>query len=409
MFWQKDYFFTRLISVQFVFCSMIFSMDVGMHKDVQAVFAERNIMSQAILSCVDLRSLTRFALTCSQHYIYSFLNIASVLPLDSLCFDEGIKKVDFDRCKNLLQYCASENKVAVFGRVWNLREKELQEDLRKCSHLQTTVIRPEIAMKIYQTEYKRLASNYKKEEERAQKEKTENLKKQLKKQVKEQEMTYKAHKRGLRKALFHGTAKDIKRYLKVLGQVDAFDVIPRGSFFDDYFDDDQEYSPRGYDLSYTKAVFYVVCYHGDVNIASKLLSKCIAEKPNKAVHYLLNGGYLALFANMADLGKININSVDKQGKNCLHHAAQCNEKDTSEYLLECGASINCCDKKGRTPFHDACKYGALQVVEILLSYKDIDPHQKDLKEKEPQDLLDKKNQIVKLLIKQHDQEKKKKD
>lgn len=391
MAFNENFFSGKVIIYGIFFCSMIQGMDVGMPQTAKAVFAEKNIMQKNLLSQCSLQSLVRLATTCKNFQSFLFENICFHLPEDSTCLEE-LKKQDLDYCKIILSHYVQLKNKDVFKFMWNLRSIDLEKDLKKLSHLQTISITPDMAFEIYKTNYDQLEKNYKKD---------------AKKALKESKKLRAHYGYQLRMKLFYGTVGEIKHYLNLLGEVDAFGIIPPGSYGVEFFLAEKNAPlPRGERLKYIPSVFGTVCYHNDLNIALMLLGRYIAEKPNKAAHYLLDGGHYRLFAQMAEQKKIDVNFTDKKGRSGLHYAAQRNDVNTTTLLLQCGALVNCCDKKGRTPLHYGCKYGSLNMIEYLLDFDGINPHQKDLNDKEPADLLDKKNQVVKLLIKQHDPEKK---
>lgn len=360
-------------------------MDVEMHKPVEAVFKQEGIMCKSLLPYCDFRSLSRFTVTCKSLQKFSFENICFHMPEGSICL-EDFKKLELDCCKSILKRSAMLNNSNSFNCMWNLRCTDLENDLKQLSGLSTLEITPEMAMRAYQENYKELEKKHKADEKKA-------LEKNKKKRA--------AYCYGLRQKLFYGTAAEITPYFNILGEVDAFDIIPRGSYFVEILFE-KDYYPRGERWGYTESVFATVCCYNNVDIVLHLLGKYIDEKPKKAAHYLLEGHYCNLFAQIAEKGRIDINLTDKQGRSALHVVAERDEVGDAIALLQCGALVNALDKKGRTPLHIACKHGALQVIQTLLCCDGIDPHKKDSKKREPKDLLSKKNAMVKLLIEQHD-------
>jgi hypothetical protein len=375
----KKVFFARMIFAAIFFCAVLNCMDLGIHKTVEAVFEQKDIMCKAALPQCDLQSLVCFAATCKSLHKYSFENICSYLPDGSVCF-EDFKKLELDCCKLILQRNAGLNNFASFNCLWNVRKTELEDDLKQLSGLSTLEFTPEMAMQTYQENYKKLEKKHEKE--------TAKIRAQ--------------DNKVLRSHLFYGTAGTIKQCRGIFGEVDAFEVIPRGTLFKKSLHDNAESIQYGGARPYKEGVFFLSCRHHDIDIALPLLGKYIANNPNDAAHYLLEGHYYRLFAQIAERKRIDVNLTDRNRWSALHHTARYDAVGDTILLLQCGALVNAVDKKGRTPLHIACKHGALQVIQTLLCSDGIDPHKKDLKKREPQDLLSKKNAMVRLLIEQHD-------
>lgn len=67
-----------------------------------------------------------------------------------------------------------------------------------------------------------------------------------------------------------------------------------------------------------------------------------------------------------------INVVDKEGKSCLHYAAEVADFNCVELLVSVGAEINARDNKGRPALFYALKKGRVDIVKFLLEYSSND-------------------------------------
>jgi hypothetical protein len=373
---SRGFFSFNIVLNVLFFCALLKGMDKEVVQGVYTIFAHRTIknIQQRILSQLDLRALSRFSSTCTNFQMYSFVKIYPELPLRSVCFRE---LQDGIRHTKILHRIAKSENIALFGAMWNFHKDVHENELKQLYGLAVSSISLDMAMQAYRNDYEKLL-------------KRERIREKLKKEQEKIDIDYDK----LRYALFHGKTGRVRKLLRDVDAVDAFQVIPEY-----YYPMDSVFMQLP--MRYIPRVFFVVCHHQyDVNIVIKLLGKYMIANPDISGHYILKNNY-HLISQLAAKQFINIDISDKHKKRALHYAAIKNDRSMVQQLFQGGASVNACDDKNKTPLHYACKGGFLGIVELLLACPNVDISIKDYKGKKPEDLLRKKNKIGVELLKQH--------
>jgi hypothetical protein len=375
----QGYFFPKGIALSAVlFCLSANGMEaeVKVWQGVDKVFSDSTIKKMVrdlILSRLDLSSIGRFASVCKSFKNHSFADVYPHLPKDSVCLTEF---QDYRRCTKMLRYISSTGNSDLFRFVWKFDEEKREQELKDLYGLSSS-ISSDMAMQVYHNDYERLKKTCMKNE---------------KEKLKSEKRKNKEYHRQLRGALWKGYAVS-----PLLNGIDAFDLMSKNYIAEHRGVPEIMIS----EAVYTNVVFSVVCGQNDADIVWKLLGVYIMKNPVSGHHYLLKNGYRFIH-QLAEKGLIDCNVADKYGKRALHYAVKWEDVNAIEQLRQCGALINVGNNLNRTPLHNACKLGFVNVIEALLKWDDINVHIQDNKGKEPQDLLSKKNFIVRELFKQHD-------
>lgn len=75
---------------------------------------------------------------------------------------------------------------------------------------------------------------------------------------------------------------------------------------------------------------------------------------------------------LAKDGNVNIHELEQaSGRSALHKAAYWGHDSTVEFLLSLGLDANLQDHDGDTPLHDACRFGQLNCVKLLMGVTDL--------------------------------------
>ncbi len=76
--------------------------------------------------------------------------------------------------------------------------------------------------------------------------------------------------------------------------------------------------------------------------------------------------------------KADLNASNSTGQSALHYACSKDRLEIARYLIESGAHINSRDKLSQTPLHRSASKGNQKIVELLLSYRDIQLNPQDV-------------------------------
>jgi ankyrin repeat protein len=64
----------------------------------------------------------------------------------------------------------------------------------------------------------------------------------------------------------------------------------------------------------------------------------------------------------------SVHSCNKKGDTPLHRAVWMNEPTCAHYLLQCGALVSAKNKQGNTPLHTACTEGSRDCIPLLIRF-----------------------------------------
>ena len=121
--------------------------------------------------------------------------------------------------------------------------------------------------------------------------------------------------------------------------------------------------------------------HGDAKEVRLLLSIGVKQRPDRDGYSPLhNATTLAVIKQLIVAGG-DINARDARGETPLNRLRGLNVEEI-KLLLDEGANPNCADNLGRSPLHEAARYGRIRVVQLLLD-AGANPHQADLSGETP--------------------------
>ncbi|KAL6068783.1 Protein diaphanous 1 [Balamuthia mandrillaris] len=123
------------------------------------------------------------------------------------------------------------------------------------------------------------------------------------------------------------------------------------------------------------------CYNGHVGTVKALLKAGADVDHTDAdgstcLHYSAFGGNVSV-SEVLLAANCKIDAKDSDGATPLHHAAFVGSLEVCRMLIEKGAKPQACDFGGATPLHSAAYNAKKDVVEYLLSLKDVEIDSKD--------------------------------
>lgn len=100
-----------------------------------------------------------------------------------------------------------------------------------------------------------------------------------------------------------------------------------------------------------------------------LLVRAGAELPVRVLFCLVSAGMVETLRALVQLGKVNVNLADDEGRSLLHLAVEYNQPEILRVLLGVpGIYVNLRDKNGSTPLLRAAAAGFAECVRLLLSF-----------------------------------------
>lgn len=97
--------------------------------------------------------------------------------------------------------------------------------------------------------------------------------------------------------------------------------------------------------------------------AEAYLNKKLKQKP---LHYIAKNGSVRCLLILMGKGLEELSPEDSEGDTPLNMAIRNNQTIIAKSLVELGADIEARDASQRTPLMNACLYGNLEVVKLLL-------------------------------------------
>ncbi|TMW69652.1 hypothetical protein Poli38472_001808 [Pythium oligandrum] len=112
------------------------------------------------------------------------------------------------------------------------------------------------------------------------------------------------------------------------------------------------------------------CNGGHIAVVEMLLADGadiqVVDEDNETIFHAACRGSLDVVKRMVELG-LDVNTVNKYGKNALHAAVESKNLDITRYLVtEYGLDTNSVAKHGVTVVHSACCGGSVEIVKFLL-------------------------------------------
>jgi len=91
-----------------------------------------------------------------------------------------------------------------------------------------------------------------------------------------------------------------------------------------------------------------------------------------AINIAIEKNNLAIVKELLDLGKIDVNQKDINGRSLLQNVVVWGNNKMAKLLINCGADVNNIDNHGRNVLYDALSYGDQQFIRYLLALDNIE-------------------------------------